>query len=81
MVNRNICHEKHHVLTAIPLGFNPLHIFHSTMNIYTLIKMTKWMTCDLTSFSTVFQSYQDNGRMIIKAVCNTAPFRVENISP
>ena len=25
-----------------------------------------WMTCDVTSFSTVFQSYQDDGRMIMK---------------
>ena len=25
-----------------------------------------WMTCDFTSFSTVFQSYQDDGRMIMK---------------
>ena len=31
------------------------------------------MTCDLTSFSTVFQSYQDNGRI--------TPFTVEKISP
>ena len=27
-----------------------------------------WMTCDFTSFLTVFQSYQDDGRMIMK-VC------------
>ena len=25
-----------------------------------------WMTCDFTSFSTVFQSYQDDGRLIMK---------------
>ena len=25
-----------------------------------------WMTCDLTSFSTVFQSYQDDKRTIMK---------------
>ena len=31
-----------------------------------------WMTCKLTSFSTVSQSYQDDGRMIIK-VCSVAP--------
>ena len=24
------------------------------------------MTCDFTSFSTVFQSYQDDGRLIMK---------------
>ena len=25
-----------------------------------------WMICDFTSFSTVFQSYQDDGRLIMK---------------
>ena len=25
-----------------------------------------WMTCDVTSFSTVFQSYQDEERLIMK---------------
>ena len=25
-----------------------------------------WMTCDFTSFSTVFQVYQDDGQMIMK---------------
>ena len=25
-----------------------------------------WMTCDFVSFSTVFQSYQDNGQVIMK---------------
>ena len=29
-------------------------------------KMDGWMTCEFTSFSTVFQSYQDDGRMIMK---------------
>ena len=28
--------------------------------------MDGWMTCDFTSFSTVFQSYQDDGQMIMK---------------
>ena len=31
-----------------------------------LIKMDGWMTCDFTSFSTVFQSYQGDGRLIMK---------------
>ena len=39
------------------------------------------MTCDFTSFLTVFQSYQDDGRMINKVVCNGTPFTVEKISP
>ena len=28
--------------------------------------MAGWMICDFTSFSTVFQSYQDDGRMVLK---------------
>ena len=39
------------------------------------------MNCDFTSFLTVFQSYQDNIRMIKKAVCNETPFTVEKILP
>ena len=29
-------------------------------------EMDCWMTCDCTFFSTVFQSYQDGGQMIMK---------------
>ena len=44
--------------------------------------MDGWVTCDFTSFSTVFQSYQDDERLIMKqAVCNGTTLRVENISP
>ena len=32
-----------------------------------------WMTCDFTSFSTVFQSYQDDGRMIMKGCVQWNP--------
>ena len=38
-----------------------------------------WMTCNFTSFSTVFQSYQDDERLIVKAVCSGTPFTVEKI--
>ena len=38
-----------------------------------------WMTCDFTSFLTVFQSYQDGGQMIKKAMCNGTLFRFEKI--
>ena len=39
------------------------------------------MICDFTSSLTVFQSYQDDGRLIMKgkAVCNGTPFTVEKI--
>ena len=30
-----------------------------------LYEMHEWMTCIFTSFSIVFQSYRDNGRMIM----------------
>ena len=37
---------------------------------------------DFTSFSSVFQSYQDDGRLIMKGcVCNGAPFTAKKISP
>ena len=32
-----------------------------------------WMTCDFTSFSTVFQSYQDDGQMIMKGCVQWNP--------
>ena len=36
------------------------------------------MTCDFTSFSVAFQSYQDNGKVAL--MCNGALFMVERIS-
>ena len=38
------------------------------------------MSCDFTSFSKVFQSYQGDGRMILKGLCNGTPFTVTNVS-
>ena len=32
-----------------------------------------WMTCDFTSFLAVFQSYQDDGRMIMKGCVQLNP--------
>ena len=40
-----------------------------------------WMTSNSTSFSTVFQSYQDDGKLIMKGLCNGAPLTVEKILP
>ena len=40
--------------------------------------MDGWISCDFTSFSTVFQSNQDDERLI---VCNGTPFKDEKISP
>ena len=39
------------------------------------------MTCKFTSFPTVFQSCQDDGRLIMKGLLNGTPFMVEKISP
>ena len=39
------------------------------------------MMCDFTSFSTVFQSYQDDGRMIMKGCVQWNTYTVEKISP
>ena len=40
-----------------------------------------WMTCDFASFSTVFQSYQDDERLIMKDCVQWNPFTLEKISP
>ena len=46
-------------------------------------EMNGWMICDFTSFSTVFQSYQDDGQMIMKDCVpwNSFFFMVEKILP
>ena len=36
-------------------------------------QMARWMTCDFTSFSTVFQSYQDDGRVTRKGYVHWNP--------
>ena len=40
-----------------------------------------WMTCDFTSFSTVFQSYQDDGSMIMKGCVQWNPVYGGKSSP
>ena len=37
------------------------------------------MACDFTPYSTVFQSYQDNGRLIMKGCVNGTPLRLRRI--
>ena len=39
------------------------------------------MTCNFTSFSTVFQSYQDDGILIMKGCVQQNPVYGEKISP
>ena len=36
--------------------------------------MDGWMDCNFTSFSTVFQSYQDNEKLIMKGCVQRNPF-------
>ena len=43
--------------------------------------MNGWMTCNFMSFSTVFRSYQGNGRMIMKGCMQWNPVSVEKILP
>ena len=39
-----------------------------------IVEMNGWMTCDFTSFSTVFQSYQDDGWLIMKGYVQLSLF-------
>ena len=41
----------------------------------------RFLTCDFTSFSTVFQSYQDDGWVIMKGCVQWTPFMAGKISP
>ena len=44
------------------------------------LHMDGWMTCKFTSFSTVFQSYQDDGQLIMKGCVQLNWFMIQNIS-
>ena len=49
---------------------------------YTIkVSIERWMTCDFTSFSTVFQSNQDDRQMMMKGLCNETSLTFEKISP
>ena len=39
------------------------------------------MTCDFTSFSTAFRSYQEDEMLMMKVVCKGTLFTAEKISP
>ena len=43
---------------------------HEGLELYVL---DRWMICDFTSFSTVFETYQDDGRMIMKGCVQRNP--------
>ena len=77
-----------HIASFIPvvcrhanqISFRSVHLV-TLLELYfigTQIKLQKswmdgWMTCDFTSFSTVFQSYQDDGQMIMKGCVQWDP--------
>ena len=43
--------------------------------------MDGWMTCNFTPLSIVFQSYQDNGQMIMKGCVQWMPvYSLENFA-
>ena len=48
---------------------------------FILKMMNGWMICDFMSFLIVLQSYQDDGRVIMKGCVQWNPFTVEKISP
>ena len=50
----------------------PFFIFHNPTSFGVTLN-DGWMICDFTSFSTVFQSYQDDGRMIMKGCVQWNP--------
>ena len=63
------------VLPILTCRKGPSHA--APINIFKMVYFDGWMTCDFTSFSTVFSHI----RTMEKAVCNGTPFTVEKISP
>ena len=54
-----------------PIGLSPFLVIYPFLEgVCPSGKMDGWMCCDFTCFSTVFQSYQNDGRLIMKALCN-----------
>ena len=44
--------------------------------ISSIVTMDGWMICEITPFLTVFQSYQDDGRMIMKGCAQWNPHSI-----
>ena len=68
---------SHALLTELPVYILLVYVYdgvkeEGSLNVnrsaphYRSLEIDGWMTCHLMSFSTVFQSYQDNGWVIIK---------------
>ena len=52
---------------------NQAHNFRSEQESLQRFEMDGWINCDFTSFPTVFQSYQDDGRVIVKGCVQWNP--------
>ena len=65
---------------SISVAERPLVWETAVYSVYNTCLSHGWMICGFTSFFIVFQSYQDDVRMIMKVVCNGIPFTVEKIS-
>ena len=57
----------------------PTMLDNSRVRAYCACNMGEWITCDFTSFSTIFQSYQNDRWMIMKGCVQWTPFMIENI--
>ena len=53
-------------VTHVFLMFINMYVSETLPYVLAYIPITRWITCNFTSFSTVFQSYQDDGWMIMK---------------
>ena len=58
--------DLHLYQTALKYDFCTSSPLQWTFEISFMKIFDGWMTCDFTSFPTVYQSYQDNGQMIMK---------------
>ena len=56
-----------------------LHVTHT--NAPTQVPMDGWMTWSFMSFLTLFQLNQDNGRVVMKGLCNGTLSETEKIPP
>ena len=56
-------------------------MLHTFARPWEKVEMNGWMTCDLSSSTTLFQLYQDDGRMIMKGYEKRNPAMAEKSSP
>ena len=60
----------------LPITSRQVHTSSASLASYCVWKTDGWMTCNFTSFSTVFQSYQDDGWVIMKGCVQWNPVYV-----